>query len=71
MSNLLKFPGRPRSQPVPPHDELAVLELELVRARLAQVRNEIRHANALLFSYCVRKAAFWLFALWMLSLLFK
>ena len=71
MTNLLKFPGRPRPQPQPPRDDLVTLELELVRAKLAQVRTETRYANALLFSHCIRKAAFWLFVLWMLSVLLK
>jgi hypothetical protein len=42
-------------------------ELELVSARLAQVRGEIRYGNALLFSYCVRKAVFWAVVLWLIA----
>jgi hypothetical protein len=71
MSNLVQFPGRPRPQPIAPHDELAALELELVRAQLAQVRCETRRANALLVSYWLRKAMFWAVVLWMLSVLFR
>jgi hypothetical protein len=71
MSNLIKFPARSRPQPVSPHEELAALELELVRARLAQVRSETRYANALLFSHYVRKAVFWAVVLWAFSVLLK
>lgn len=73
MSNLIKFPARPRPQQSdPPCDELMVLELEIeiARARLAQIRSETRYANAVLISYCVRKAAFWAVVLWVLSVLF-
>jgi hypothetical protein len=71
MTNLVKFPGRLRPQSLPPHDELMALELELVRTRLAQIRSETRYANALLFSYCIRKALFWAAVLWVLSVLLK
>jgi hypothetical protein len=71
MTNLIKFPGRLRPQSLPPHNELAALELELVRARLSQIRSEIRYGNALFFSYCIRKAVFWAVVLWVLSVLFR
>ena len=67
MTNLIKFPARSRPQPVSPHDELVALELELVRARLAQVQNELRYGKALLFSYIVRKAVFWAVVLWLIA----
>jgi hypothetical protein len=69
MSNLLKFPGRRR--PLPPRDELAALELELVRARLSQIRSETRQANAFWFWFYFKKAMFWAVVLWMLSVLIK
>ena len=71
MTNLIQFPRRSTPPLTSMADELAALELELVRARLAQVRSETRYANALLFSYYVRKVTFWLFTLWMLSFLFR
>ena len=74
MTNLIKFPGRLRPQnSEPAYDELLVLELEieLVRARLAQIRSETRYTNAIWFSYCIRKAMFWAVVLWVLSVFFK
>jgi hypothetical protein len=71
VSNLIKFPGRSRPQSLPPRDELAELELEFVRARLCQLRSETRYFNALMFAHCIRKAVFWVFWLWVLSLLLK
>jgi hypothetical protein len=74
MSNLLKFPGRSRPIPRPVDvDELTLLELEieLARAKLANVRSATRQANAIWFSYCVRKIAFWAVVLWALSALLK
>jgi hypothetical protein len=68
MTNLIKFPGRLRPQPVPPHEELAALELELVRARLAQIRSETRYANAFWFWFYFRKAVFWAVVLWLLAM---
>jgi hypothetical protein len=46
MTNLIKFSGR-RAAPLPPSspvDELTALEIELVRARLTQIRSETRQA---------------------------
>jgi hypothetical protein len=66
---LIKFPGRHRPQPLPPRDELAALELELVRARLAQVRSEIHQANAFWVWFYFKKAVFWAILLWLMSIL--
>jgi hypothetical protein len=68
MANLIKFP---RAQSLPPRDELTALELELVRARLSQIRSEIRQANAFWFWFFFKKAMFWAAVLWVLSVLLK
>jgi hypothetical protein len=70
MSNLIKFPGRLRPQnSEPAYDELLVLELEieLVRARLAQIRNEIRQANIFWFWYCLKRLLLWGILFWLLA----
>jgi hypothetical protein len=68
MSNLLKFPGRLRPQYFePPRDELMALELELVRARLAQIRSETRQANAFWFWYCLKRVLLWGVLFWLLA----
>ena len=66
MTNLVQFPGRPRPQPVTPRDELAALELELIRARLALVRSETRYVNSVWFWSCFKKAVFWAIMLWLI-----
>ena len=43
MTNLIAFPSRRRA---------LALEIELVRARLAQVRGEVRLTNTIWFWYC-------------------
>jgi hypothetical protein len=43
------------------------LELELVRARLCQVRSEIRQANAFWFWFYFKKAIFWAIVLWLIA----
>jgi hypothetical protein len=53
MSNVVRFPGgRP---PVPAVDalldELIAVEIELARARIAQIRSETRQAN-MLWTWC-------------------
>lgn len=70
MNNLIRFPARPRPQPVAPCDELMLLELEieLARARIAQVRSETRLSNTIWFWLCFRKAVFWLVVLWLLAM---
>ena len=67
MNNLIKFPGRPRPQPEAPRDELMALELELVRARLAQIRGEIRQANIFWFWYCLKRVPLWGVLFWLLA----
>jgi hypothetical protein len=67
MTNLVQFPGRLRSQSVPPRDELAALELELVRARLAQIRGEIHQANIFWSWYCLKRVLLWVFLFWLLA----
>ena len=68
MSNLIKFPGRLRPQnSEPAYDELLVLEIELVRARLAQIRSEIRQANTFWFWYCLKRLLLWGILFWVLA----
>ena len=68
MTNLIKFPGRLRPQnSEPAYDELMVLELELVRARLAQVRSETRAANIFWFRYCFKRVVLWGLLFWLLA----
>jgi hypothetical protein len=67
MTNLVQFPGQSRPQPVAPHEELAALEIEYVRARLAQIRSETRQANIFWFWFCFRKLMFWAVVLWLLA----
>jgi hypothetical protein len=68
MTNLIKFPGRHRPQnSEPPYNELMALELELVRARLAQVRSETRQANIFWFWYCLKRVVLWGFLFWLLA----
>ena len=67
MTNLIAFPGRRRAPPVPIVDELTALEIELVRARLAQIRSEVRQANIFWFWFWLRKAVFWAVVLWLLA----
>ena len=70
MTNLIKFPGRLRPQnSVPASDELLAreLEIELVRARLAQIRSETRYRPTPSGSgSAFRKAMFWAVVLWVL-----
>jgi hypothetical protein len=47
--------------------ELTAAEIELARARLAQIRSETREANALWFSYCFKRLLFWGAMLWLLT----
>jgi hypothetical protein len=46
---------------------LTALELELVRARLSQVRSETRQANAFWFWFYFKKAMFWAIVLWLIA----
>jgi hypothetical protein len=70
MTNVFQFP---RSGRLPARasvdaliDEVTAVELELARARLAQIRLETRQAEVLWISYCLKRAAFWGFILWLL-----
>ena len=67
MTNLVQFPRRVRPQPVAPRDELTALEIELVRARLAQVRSETRQANAFWAWYWIKRLMLWGFLFWLLA----
>jgi hypothetical protein len=49
--------------------ELTAVEIELARARLAQIRSETRQANVRWTWYCFKKILFWGFALWLLTTL--
>jgi hypothetical protein len=73
MSNIVQFPGGRYLPPTPSVDaligELAAVEIELARARLAQIRNETRRANAAWTWSCFKRALFWGFALWLLATL--
>ena len=65
MSNVLRFPG---GRPVPPKarmDELLdELEVELLRARLAQINQDTRQAAALWGWCCFKRALVWGVVLW-------
>jgi hypothetical protein len=74
MSNVMQFPG---ARPVPPKPavdallaELTAIEIEIARARLAQVRLETRQARVLWAWWCFKRMLFWGLALWLLSTLF-
>ena len=43
------------------------LELELVRARVAQIRSETRQANAFWFWYCFKRVLLWGLLSWVLA----
>jgi hypothetical protein len=51
MSNVIQFRGRSRPPPEPTIEslvrELTLVEIELARARLAQIRSETRRASVL------------------------
>jgi len=73
--NVIQFPrGRPSSPPSPTADALldalATVQIELARARIAQIRSETRQANALWVAYCARKILFWGLVLWLLAAMF-
>jgi hypothetical protein len=67
--NVIRFPRSRSLPPTPTIDaligELAAVELELVRARLAQIRSETRQANVFWTWYWFKKCLFWGFALWL------
>jgi hypothetical protein len=48
-------------------DEVTAVEIELARARIAQIRSETRQANALWGWWCFKRVVFWGLALWLLT----
>jgi hypothetical protein len=73
MSKVIQFPGGRYAPPVPAvdalMDELIAVEIELARARIAQIRSETRQANALWGWYCFKRVVFWGLVLWLLATL--
>jgi hypothetical protein len=73
MSNIVQFPSGRYLPPTPTVDaligELATVEIELARARLAQIQLETRQATVLWTWYCLKRALLWGFALWLLATL--
>jgi hypothetical protein len=73
MSNVISFPGGRYPPPKATVDaligELAAVEIELARARLAQIRLETRQASVLWGWYCLKRVVFWGLALWLLATL--
>jgi hypothetical protein len=73
MSNVIRFPGGRYLPQAPTVDaligELATVEIELARARLAQIQLETRQANVLWTWYCFKRALLWGLALWLLATL--
>jgi hypothetical protein len=71
MTNVFQFPhGRmlpARATVDALIDQLTAVELELARARLAQIQLETRQAGALWFSYCLKRALLWGCVLWLLT----
>jgi hypothetical protein len=73
MSNVIRFRGRSRPPPESTIDglvrELTMVEIELARARLAQIRSETRQANIYWTWYCLKRVLFWGVVLWLLATL--
>lgn len=73
MSNVIRFPGGRYLPPTPSVDaligELAAVEIELARARLAQIQSETHQANVRWTWYCFKRALLWGLALWLLATL--
>jgi hypothetical protein len=73
--NVIQFPGGRSRPPIPMTTvdaligELAAVELELARARIAQIRSETWQGNVLWTWYCCKKLLFWGFALWLICTL--
>jgi hypothetical protein len=73
MNQVLQFPnGRSPPKASVDHliDELAQVELELARARIAQIHSETRRSNTLWLSYCLRRVLVWGFLFWLVSTMF-
>jgi hypothetical protein len=71
MSNVIRFRGRSRPPPEPTIEslvrELTMVEIELARARLAQIRSETHQANVYWTWYCLKRVLFWGVVLWLLA----
>jgi hypothetical protein len=68
ISNVMQLPGTRYVPPTPPIvDALMEIELELARARLAQIQLETRQAGVLWFWYCAKRVLFFGLALWLLT----
>ena len=69
MTNVVQFPNR-RLPPMPDVDallaEVTAVEIELARARIAQINLETRQASALWGWWCLKRAVVWGLVLWML-----
>jgi hypothetical protein len=70
MSNVVQFPGSRYSPPKATVDaligELAAVEIELARARLAQIRLETRQSQALWGWWCFKRCLIWGCVVWLL-----
>jgi hypothetical protein len=71
MMNVIRFPSGRSLPPTPTVDalmgELVAVELELARARLAQIHSETRQAHAFWAWYWFKRILFWGFVLWLLT----
>jgi len=68
---VIQFPRRRRTPPAEASTsldillaELTAVELDLARARLAQINQDTRQAGVLWFSYCLKRAVVWGLVLW-------
>jgi hypothetical protein len=69
MSNVIRFPGGrylPPKATVALIDKLTTVEIELARARIAQIRSETQQANIYWTWYCCKKILFWGLVAWLL-----
>jgi hypothetical protein len=73
MSKVISFPGGRYPPPKATVDalihELTSVEIELARAKLAQIRSETRQANTLFAWYFFKRVVFWGCVLWLLTTL--
>ena len=72
MTNVHAFPGKRQRIPVTStdddvRDQLASIELELARARLAQIKAETSQARTLWAWYCFKKILWLAVILWLVS----
>jgi Ribbon-helix-helix protein, copG family len=72
-SNVIRFRGRSRPPPEPTIEglvrELTMVEIELTRARIKQIRFETRQADVYWTWYCLKRVLFWGVVLWLLATL--